>query len=599
MPRKQARGSLGRPTLTICLKRFTNIINEEINRVEKPKSWAESKTVMIPKGKKPNAKQLRPVALTDSSYKLFMNLYKGKIEEHLENNSLLSELQIGFTKKRRIEDNMMMIHECKENAFRTKTQLIIIAIDYKKAYDSVDRQAIVDVLKYYKVESRIIDTIVEIYKEDKTEMTIRKDFKCKFEIKSGLRQGCTLSATIFKMVTYRIIDKIERSCKGITVRDLKINSIFYADDGAILACRREEAERDIRKVKEISKTFGLEINLEKSSIIVYNRKEDFNQLEGIQVKENIKYLGVEINNKRNMFKNHIENRIKKAKKLENATFSMIESSCNRGLVGKVYWKNVCVPAILYGFNTAKITEKEINSLQVIENGVYRKILKAPSYAPTGTLRGEIGSAPMKTRIIKGKILYWKSVQEGNNELLKELVNNNKCFLNIEIEKWLNVVGLNRKQILENSKEYIQDKIREWDHKIWIQDNNKKKSLELYNINRKEIEERSYYNNSKSLLMYRYRTNTLNLNDRKRYKNENTKCDLCEEENENMEHFLLECKALDNERKEIVELQRPRIENKNELLSQILFRNDVNMELRLQKLWLKRLDLLKQNEVSVN
>ena len=72
-------------------------------------------------------------------------------------------------------------------------------------------------------------------------------------------------------------------------------------------------------------------------------------------------------------------------------------------------------------------------------------------------------------------MYWKSVQEGNNELLKELVNNNKCFLNTEIEKWLNVVGLNRKQILENSKEYIQDKIREWDHKIWIQDNNKKKN----------------------------------------------------------------------------------------------------------------------------
>ena len=58
---------------------------------------------------------------------------------------------------------------------------------------------------------------------------------------------------------------------------------------------------------------------------------------------------------------------------------------------------------------------------------------------------------MKTRIIKGKILYWKSIQEGNNELLKELVNYEKCFLNLEIDKWLNVIGLNKRQILENNK----------------------------------------------------------------------------------------------------------------------------------------------------
>ena len=581
----------------ICLKILTEAINNENNKKEKPKSWSNSKTVMIPKEKKPNARQLRPVALTDASYKLFMNLYKGKIEEHLENNCLLNELQIGFTKRRRIEDNMIILHECKENAFKTKTQLIVIAVDYQKAYDSINRIKIVEVLKYYKVESKIIDTIVEIYKKDKTEMIIRKDLKCNFEIKSGIRQGCTLSATLFKMVTYKIMEEIERSCKGIMVRELKINSIFYADDGIIMTNTKEEAMKDIKKLKEISRNFGLEINTDKSNIIIYNKKEEFDRIEGIEVKEQIKYLGVDITNKRNMFKNHIEKRIKKAKKLENATFAMIESSCNRGLVGKTYWKNICVPAILYGFNTAKITEKEINSLQVIENGVYRKILKAPSYAPTGTLRGEIGSAMMKTRIIKGKLLYWKSVQEGNNELLKELVNHEKCFLNLEIDKWLNLIGLNKRQVLENSKEYLQEKIRRFDLEIWLKDNDKKKSLEIYNENRKEIVERTYYNSSKSLLMFRYRTNTLNLNDRKRHKNEDTKCDLCGEENEDLEHFLLECTALNKERNEIIEIQRPRIENKNDLLSQILFGNDINIESGLQKIWLKRLSLLEQKEIN--
>ncbi len=52
-----------------------------------------------------------------------------------------------------------------------------------------------------------------------------------------------------------------------------------------------------------------------------------------------------------------------------------------------------------------MTETEIQQLQRIENGVYRQILGAPKYAPTCTLRGEIGASLMKRRIIDGRIPY--------------------------------------------------------------------------------------------------------------------------------------------------------------------------------------------------
>ena len=82
------------------------------------------KTIMIPKEKKPTAHQLRPIALTDTSYKIFMGLIKKEIENYLENNQLLKETQAGFTKKRRIEDNLFILNECKDMAFKKKKQLI-------------------------------------------------------------------------------------------------------------------------------------------------------------------------------------------------------------------------------------------------------------------------------------------------------------------------------------------------------------------------------------------------------------------------------------------------------------------------------------------
>ena len=89
-------------------------------------------------------------------------------------------------------------------------------------------------------------------------------------------------------------------------------------------------------------------------------------------------------------------------------------------VGKAYWKNVCMPSIIYGFNIIKINNAQINKLQIIENNIYRKILKAPIYTPVETLRGEIGSSQMKTRIIKGKIFstgFWVRKDNKANGVL--------------------------------------------------------------------------------------------------------------------------------------------------------------------------------------
>ena len=74
-----------------------------------------------------------------------------------------------------------------------------------------------------------------------------------------------------------------------------------------------------------------------------------------------------------------------------------------------------------------LTETESKQLQVIENGVYRKILGAPKYAPNCTLRGEIGSSLMKSKILKGHLQYARTVLQGCKELVKRV-------MDIELER---------------------------------------------------------------------------------------------------------------------------------------------------------------------
>ena len=72
----------------------------------------------------------------------------------------------------------------------------------------------------------------------------------------------------------------------------------------------------------------------------------------------------------------------KAKRMENMTYGIIERSCNRVMIGKTYWKDVVLPSILHGAEVIDLTKEEINKLQIIENNIYRKILRAPSFSNT-------------------------------------------------------------------------------------------------------------------------------------------------------------------------------------------------------------------------
>ena len=95
-------------------------------------------------------------------------------------------------------------------------------------------------------------------------------------------------------------------------------------------------------------------------------------IEEVKVVNNMKYLGIVLDNKKNMYKSQKYNMIQKAKKLANMTYNITKTCCNKILIGKAYWKSIALPSILYGSSIINITNTEINKLQRIENQVYRQ-----------------------------------------------------------------------------------------------------------------------------------------------------------------------------------------------------------------------------------
>ena len=96
----------------------------------------------------------------------------------------------------------------------------------------------------------------------------------------------------------------ELNSRGAGYKDdiVNVNSLYFADDGLLLAGNIEDATNNLKMVMQISREFGLEINKEKSNIIIFNMEQQPDAIEDIKVVNKTKYQGIEIDNKRIYFK---------------------------------------------------------------------------------------------------------------------------------------------------------------------------------------------------------------------------------------------------------------------------------------------------------
>ena len=80
--------------------------------------------------------------------------------------------------------------------------------------------------------------------------------------------------------------------------------------------------------------------------MIFNIREQPEHLNNIKVVQKMKNLGMERDNKINYFKTQGGKFIQRVRKMENITYSVIEKSCNKLLIGKTIWKSIVLPSLM-------------------------------------------------------------------------------------------------------------------------------------------------------------------------------------------------------------------------------------------------------------
>ena len=99
-------------------------------------------------------------------------------------------------------------------------------INFEKAYDSLDRQSLCKLLRYYGVPEKIT-SIIRSYNSGMTDA---------FEINTGVRHGCALSPFLFLLAIDRVL-KTSIAQKGNRIQWTSwthLDDLDFADDLALL-----------------------------------------------------------------------------------------------------------------------------------------------------------------------------------------------------------------------------------------------------------------------------------------------------------------------------------------------------------------------------
>ena len=249
------------------------ILNELFTESAHPKEWkCNFLKPIYKKGDSSDPDNYRGIAIGSSFAKLYSLILLNRLIKHIEERGLISPNQIGFMKSFRTSDHNFLLQTLVEKSKLSKKKLFVAFIDFKKAYDTVNRPLLFSRLRQLGVNGLFYQNIVEMYKN--TKYSIKTNSGCLEPILSnlGLRQGCPLSPMLFNLFIDDVSDIFSNpnALDPIYLQGKPINHFLYADDLVLVSESANGLQNCLSKLGIYAKSKSLTISIKKSKTMVFN-----------------------------------------------------------------------------------------------------------------------------------------------------------------------------------------------------------------------------------------------------------------------------------------------------------------------------------------
>ena len=218
----------------------------------------------------------KPISLVESVYKILAKVLANRLKEVLD--QLISESQNSFVGGRQILDSVLIANECVDSKVKNKIPGVICKLDIKKAYDHVNWEALLDLLKRmgFGVRwCRWIHTCISTVQFSVLFNGSPTDF---FGSSRSLKQGDPLSPMLF-LVMMEVFSKMMKRAEGAgLLRGFRVagrqgggvgvSHLLFVDDTILFCDANEEQILHVRMLLLCFQAMtGLKVNALKSEMV--------------------------------------------------------------------------------------------------------------------------------------------------------------------------------------------------------------------------------------------------------------------------------------------------------------------------------------------
>lgn len=235
----------------------------------------------------------RPVTLLNTDYKILSKAVATRLQSCLP--QIIHEDQKGFMKNRYIGENIRTTQDIIEHCEKEELPGFVVALDYRKAFDSVRWQLIQKALEIFNFGDFFRSCVRSLSCEIETCVMNAGLTSKYFYPKNGVRQGCCVSPLLFTVCVELLACMIRQNDRitGINIRNTHYKISQFADDATCYADSTDSVEHIKRTLSLFSTYSGLFINQNKSKILSLQGQEDQQTtIAGIQLTPMVKILGV-------------------------------------------------------------------------------------------------------------------------------------------------------------------------------------------------------------------------------------------------------------------------------------------------------------------
>ena len=173
-------------------------------------------------------------------------------------------------------------------------QVTLLFVDFTKAFDSIPRGKMEQILLAYGLPEKNVAAIMILYRNTKVKVRSPDGDTEYFDIVAGVLQGDMLAPYLFIIcldyVLRTLIDNIRENGFVLTKKRSRrypaktITDANYVNDIALLANTPNQAETILHSLERAAAGIGLHVNAHKTEFICFNQKGDIPTLNGTSLK---------------------------------------------------------------------------------------------------------------------------------------------------------------------------------------------------------------------------------------------------------------------------------------------------------------------------